>query len=119
MIDIQNLSYTYPNMSKPTLRGINLHIDDGEFVLLLGASGSGKSTLIQCLNGLVPKVTGGNLEGEIVINGKNVRNYKVQQLASEVGIIFQNPDTQLFSLTVGKDVAFGPENLGMPKEEIL
>ncbi|RZN36079.1 MAG: ATP-binding cassette domain-containing protein [Methanosarcinales archaeon] len=119
MIDIQNLSYTYPNMSKPTLSNINLHIDDGEFVLLLGASGSGKSTLIQCLNGLVPKVTGGNLEGDIVVNGKNVRNYKVQQLALDVGIIFQNPDTQLFSLTVGKDVAFGPENLGMPKKEIL
>lgn len=119
MIDIQNVSYTYPNMSEPTLRGINLHIDDGEFVLLLGASGSGKSTLIQCLNGLVPKIAGGNLEGEIVINGKNVRNYKVHQMASDVGIIFQNPDTQLFSLTVGKDIAFGPENLGMPKEEIL
>ncbi|KAB3548051.1 MAG: ATP-binding cassette domain-containing protein [ANME-2 cluster archaeon] len=119
MIDIQNLSYTYPNMSEPTLRGIDLHIDDGEFVLLLGASGSGKSTFIQCLNGLVPKVTGGNLEGEIVINGKDVRKYKVHQMASDVGIIFQNPDTQLFSLTVGKDVAFGPENLGMPKEEIL
>jgi len=119
MIDIRNLSYTYPNMSEPTLRGIDLHIDDGEFVLLLGASGSGKSTLIQCLNGLVPKVTGGNLEGEIVINGKDVRKYKVHQMASDVGIIFQNPDTQLFSLTVGKDVAFGPENVGMPKEEIL
>ncbi|RLG31535.1 ABC transporter ATP-binding protein [Methanosarcinales archaeon] len=119
MIDIQNVSYTYPNMSEPTLRGIDLHINDGEFVLLLGASGSGKSTLIQCLNGLVPKIAGGNLKGEIVINGKDVRNYKVHQMASDVGIIFQNPDTQLFSLTVGKDIAFGPENLGMPKEEIL
>ncbi len=119
MIDIQNLSYTYPNMSEPTLSGIDLHIDDGEFVLLLGASGSGKSTLIQCLNGLVPKVAGGNLDGVIIINGKDVRDYKVHQLASDVGIIFQNPDTQLFSLTVGKDVAFGPENLGMPKEEIV
>ena len=119
MIDIKNLTYTYQNMSEPTLRDIDLHIDDGEFVLLLGASGSGKSTLIQCLNGLVPKVTNGNLEGEIVINGKDVRNYKVHQMASDVGIIFQNPDTQLFSLTVVKDIAFGPENLGMPKEEIL
>ncbi len=119
MIDIQNLTYTYPNIAEPTLRDINLHIDDGEFVLLLGASGCGKSTLIQCLNGLVPKVANGNLEGEIVINGKNLRNYKVHQMASDVGIIFQNPETQLFSLTVGKDVAFGPENLGMPKEEIL
>jgi len=119
MIDIKNLTYTYQNMSEPTLRDIGLHIDDGEFVLLLGASGSGKSTLIQCLNGLVPKVTNGNLEGEIVINGKDVRDYKVHQMASDVGIIFQNPDTQLFSLTVVKDVAFGPENLGMPKEEIL
>lgn len=119
MIDIQHLTYTYPNIAEPTLRDINLHIDDGEFVLLLGASGCGKSTLIQCLNGLVPKVADGNLEGEIVINGKNLRNYKVHQMALDVGIIFQNPDTQLFSLTVGKDVAFGPENLGMPKEEIL
>jgi energy-coupling factor transport system ATP-binding protein len=119
MIDIKNLTYTYQNMSEPTLRDIDLHIDDGEFVLLLGASGSGKSTLIQCLNGLVPKVTNGNLEGEIVINGKDVRDYKVHQMASDVGIIFQNPDTQLFSLTVVKDIAFGPENLGMPKEEIL
>jgi len=119
MIDIQHLTYTYPNISEPTLHDINLHIDDGEFVLLLGASGCGKSTLIQCLNGLVPKVADGNLEGEIIINGKDLRDYKVHQMASDVGIIFQNPDTQLFSLTVGKDVAFGPENLGMPKEEIL
>ncbi len=119
MIEIRNLNYTYPNMTEPALRDINLHVDDGEFVLLLGASGSGKSTLIQCLNGLVPKVAGGNLEGEIIVNGKNLRDYKVHQMASDVGIIFQNPDTQLFSLTVEKDVAFGPENLGMPKEEIL
>jgi len=119
MIDIHNISYTYPNMPNPTLREIDLHIDDGEFVLLLGASGSGKSTLIQCLNGLVPKVAGGNLEGEIVIGGKDLRNYKVHQLALDVGIVFQNPDTQLFALTVEKDVAFGPENLGMPKDEIM
>ncbi|HIE31787.1 MAG TPA: ATP-binding cassette domain-containing protein [Methanosarcinales archaeon] len=119
MIEIRNLNYTYPNMSEPALCDINLHVDDGEFVLLLGASGCGKSTLIQCLNGLVPKVAGGNLEGEIIVNEKNLRDYKVHQMASDVGIIFQNPDTQLFSLTVEKDVAFGPENLGMPKNEIL
>ncbi|MCD6145102.1 MAG: ATP-binding cassette domain-containing protein [Methanosarcinales archaeon] len=119
MIDIRNLSYTYPNMSEPVLRGIDLHIDDREFVLILGPSGCGKSTLIQCLNGLVPKVTGGTLKGDVMVNGRDVRSHKVHQMAMDIGIIFQNPDTQLFALTVEKDIAFGPENLGMPKKEIL
>lgn len=119
MIDIRNLSYTYPNMSEPALRDINLHVNDGEFVLVLGPSGCGKSTLILCLNGLVPKVTGGNLKGDIMANGRDVLSCKVHQMALDVGIVFQNPDTQLFALTVEKDIVFGPENLGMPKEEIL
>jgi energy-coupling factor transport system ATP-binding protein len=70
------------------------------------------------LNGIIPKVAGGNLSGEIFINGKNVRDHKVYQLSTDVGLVFQNPDTQLFGLTVEEDVAFGPENLGIEREGI-
>ncbi len=118
MISIKNLTYYYPNSDIPALDNISLEIQEGEFILLLGPSGCGKSTLIQCLNGIVPKVTGGELQGDIFVNGKNVTEKKVYQLASDVGIVFQNPDTQLFGLTVEEDVAFGPENLGIEREEI-
>ncbi|MFQ6056137.1 MAG: ABC transporter ATP-binding protein, partial [Methanosarcinales archaeon] len=111
--------YYYPNTDKPALEDINLEIKDGEFVLLVGPSGCGKSTLIKCFNGLIPKVTGGVLKGNISINGKNVEDYKVHQLALEVGMVFQNPDTQLFAITVEEDIAFGPENIGLSKDEII
>jgi len=119
MIKIENLTYYYPNTDKPALKDINLEINDGEFVLLVGPSGCGKSTLIKCFNGLIPKVTGGVLKGNISINGKNVADYKVHQLALEVGMVFQNPDTQLFAITVEEDIAFGPENIGLSKDEII
>lgn len=118
MISIKNLTYYYPNSNIPAIDNINLEIEEGEFILLLGPSGCGKSTLIQCINGIVPKVTGGELQGNIFVNEKNVIENKVYQLASDVGIVFQNPDTQLFGLTVEEDVAFGPENLGIQREEI-
>ncbi|MFQ6063435.1 MAG: ATP-binding cassette domain-containing protein, partial [Methanosarcinales archaeon] len=119
MIKIENLTYYYPNTDKPALEDINLEIKDGEFVLIVGQSGCGKSTLIKCFNGLIPKVTGGVLKGNISINGKNVADYKVHQLALEVGMVFQNPDTQLFAITVEEDIAFGPENIGLSKDEII
>ena len=119
MISIQNLTYCYPNIEIPALDNIDLEIHEGEFILLLGPSGCGKSTLIQCLNGIIPKVSGGELEGTIWVNGKDVSKHKVHQMSTEVGIVFQNPDAQLFGLTVEEDVAFGPENLGVEREEIL
>ena len=118
MISIKNLTYYYPNSNIPAIDNINLEIEEGEFILLLGPSGCGKSTLIQCINGIVPKVTGGEIQGNIFVNGKNVIENKIYQLASDVGIVFQNPDTQLFGLTVEEDVAFGPENLGIERDEI-
>jgi len=118
MISIENLTYYYPDSEEASLDNINLTIEEGEFILLLGPSGCGKSTLVQCLNGIIPKVTGGDLTGEIFINKKNVRDHKVYQLSTDVGLVFQNPDTQLFGLTVEEDVAFGPENLGIEREGI-
>lgn len=118
MISIKNLTYYYPDSEEASLDNINLTIEEGEFILLLGPSGCGKSTLVQCLNGIIPKVAGGDLTGEIFINKKNVRDHKVYQLSTDVGLVFQNPDTQLFGLTVEEDVAFGPENLGIEREGI-
>jgi energy-coupling factor transport system ATP-binding protein len=118
MISIENLTYYYPDSEEASLDNINLTIEEGEFILLLGPSGCGKSTLVQCLNGIIPKVAGGDLTGEIFINKKNVRDHKVYQLSTDVGLVFQNPDTQLFGLTVEEDVAFGPENLGIEREGI-
>jgi len=118
MISIKNLTYYYPGFEDAVLDNINLTVEEGEFILLLGPSGCGKSTLVQCLNGIIPKVSSGDLSGEIFINKKNVRDYKVYQLSTDVGLVFQNPDTQLFGLTVEEDVAFGPENLGIEREGI-
>jgi energy-coupling factor transporter ATPase len=118
MIKIENLTYYYPNATTPALDNINLEIRDGEFILLVGPSGCGKSTLVQCLNGIIPKVTGGDLRGKIRIGEKDISSCKVHQLSRHVGMVFQNPNAQLFGLTVEEDVAFGPENLGMAREEI-
>ena len=115
MISIENLTYYYPDSEDAALDNINLAVEEGEFILLLGPSGCGKSTLVQCLNGIIPKVASGDLSGEIFINKKNVRDHKVYQLSTDVGLVFQNPDTQLFGLTVEEDVAFGPENLGIER----
>ncbi|MBA1341405.1 MAG: putative ABC transporter ATP-binding protein [ANME-2 cluster archaeon] len=118
MISIENLTYYYPDSEDAVLDNVNLTVEEGEFILLLGPSGCGKSTLVQCLNGIIPKVASGDLSGEIFINKKNVRDHKVYQLSTDVGLVFQNPDTQLFGLTVEEDVAFGPENLGIEREGI-
>jgi energy-coupling factor transport system ATP-binding protein len=117
MIKIENLTYNYPNATTPALDNINLEIREGEFILLVGPSGCGKSTLVQCLNGIIPNVAGGYLRGKIKIGQKDISNCKVYQLSRHVGMVFQNPNAQLFGLTVEDDIAFGPENLGIaPKE---
>lgn len=106
MIEITNLNYRYPD-GQPALEGINLIIHPGEKVALVGANGAGKSTLLLHLNGLLQ----GN--GQICVNGLEVNKKNLAQIRSLVGMVFQNPDDQLFSLTVGEDVAFGPTYQGL------
>ena len=118
-VHIEDLTYHYPHSDSPSIIDVNLDIKQGEFVLLAGPSGCGKTTLVRSLNRLIPCVTGGDLRGRILINGKDISGQKVHQLALHVSMVFQNPDTQLFALTIGEDVAFGPENLGLPRDEIL
>ncbi len=119
IIEVEGLRYTYPNVESPALKGVDLTIDEGEFILLTGPSGCGKTTFSRCLNGLIPHFYSGHLEGSIIVNGLDVREHPTSKLALNVGLIFQNPDNQIFALTVEKDVAFGLENLGIPKERMM
>jgi len=118
LIEIKNLSFTYANTEEPALKNINLIINEGEFVLLTGPSGCGKTTLCRCLNGLIPHFYNGEMEGDVIIDGLNTKEYPVYKLAQKVGLVFQDPENQLVSLNVEKELAFAPENLGLPKEEI-
>lgn len=114
----ENLSYCYPHFEKEAIHNINLRVERGDFVLLVGRSGCGKTTLARCLNGLIPHVYGGEVKGQVLVNGINVIDTPVYEMAKQVGMVFQNPDTQLCTLTVEEEVAFGPENLGVAREEI-
>lgn len=118
VIKTQNLAYTYPGATTPSIRDVSITIRKGDFVILTGPSGCGKTTLCRCFNGLIPHFYSGNLEGEIIVCGLNVADYKIHQLARHVGLVFQNPENQLFALSVEKDVAFGLENFAVPREEM-
>lgn len=118
IVKAHNLTYTYPNATKPSINNVSFEIQSGDFVILTGPSGCGKTSLCRCLNGLIPHFYHGKLEGEIVVNGKNVVNYPIHELATQVGLVFQNPENQLFALSVEKDVAFGLENLGISREKM-
>jgi len=118
IVEIHNLSYTYPSSDKPILNNINLTIERGSFVVLTGPSGCGKTTLCRCFNGLIPHFYGGKLEGDIIVSGLSVKEHPTSKLAEHVGFVFQSPENQLFALSVEKDIAFGLENLAMPREEM-
>jgi energy-coupling factor transporter ATPase len=118
IIKAERLTYTYPLGLKPSFEDISIEIEKGEFVLLTGPSGCGKTTLCRCFNGLIPHFYSGKLEGEIKVAGLKVPDHPIHELAKHVGMVFQNPENQLFALSVEKDVAFGLENLGVPREKI-
>ena len=118
IIEAERLTYTYPIGEKPAFKDVTLQINKGEFVIITGPSGCGKTTLCRCFNGLIPHFYGGKLEGEITVCGLRVKEHPTYEIAQHVGMVFQNPENQLFALSVEKDVAFGLENLGVPREEI-
>jgi len=118
VIETKNITYTYPGATKPSITDVSLRIEKGEFTLITGPSGCGKTTLCRCFNGLIPHFYQGELKGEITSIGLNVAEQPIYELAKHVGLVFQNPENQLFALSVEKDVAFGLENLGLPREEM-
>ena len=116
MLSIKNLSFRYPS-GNLILKDINLGLERG-FFSLVGTSGCGKSTLCLTLNGLIPQEISGKLTGKVLVNNMDTQKYPVKDLATEVGMVFQNPDTQLFSLCAEDEISFGPANLGLPWNEI-
>lgn len=117
-IEIHDLKVSYSGRSRPTLEGLSLRIEPGEFVLLTGPTGCGKSTLLKTINGLIPHVIEGTIEGRVVVDGTETRHAPMSALSQKVGLVFQNPEDQIFSTMVLDEVAFGPENLALPREEI-
>jgi energy-coupling factor transporter ATPase len=118
VIETKDVTYTYPGTTKPSIEKVSITINKGDFVILTGPSGCGKTTLCRCFNGLVPHFYNGKLEGTITVVGLNVVDHKIHELARHVGLVFQNPENQLFALSVEKDVAFGLENFAIPRDEM-
>jgi len=118
LIKIRELNFTYNGAEKPALNKVNLTIEDGQFVLLTGASGGGKSTLCRCFNGLVPHFYGGKISGRAEVQGLDILEHPPRELATKVGMVFQDPENQLVTADVEREIAFGLENLGYPKNLI-
>lgn len=118
IIEVKNLTYTYPGGTQPAIKNVSLTIEKGDFVILTGPSGCGKTTLCRCFNGLIPHFYAGKLEGELTFARLDVTEHPIYEMACHVGLVFQNPENQLFALSVEKDVAFGLENLGLPRDEM-
>ncbi|MCK8624560.1 ABC transporter ATP-binding protein [Apilactobacillus sp. M161] len=110
IIEFRNVTFQYNSQSEPTLKNINLNIKPGEKVLIVGPSGSGKSTLGNLINGIIPRNVKGSLQGDILIDGKNIQSMSLFDLSLKVGTLLQNSNDQFVGLTVAEDIAFGMEN---------
>ena len=117
-IDIEDFSFQYPEAPRKAVAGFELHVPREEIVLLAGPSGCGKSTLLRAVNGLIPHMYTGEYSGSLRIDGQVVKDTPMRVLAQKVGFLFQNPENQIFMFSVERDVAFGLENLGVPRPEI-
>ncbi len=117
-LQVNGLRFTYRRGKRPALDGVDLSLRKGECQYVMGRSEAGKSSLCFSLRGLIPECYPGEYEGKIVINGRGVRDKKVRELAGQIGIVFQDFESQLFCTTVELEVAFTPQNLGLPREEI-
>jgi cobalt transport protein ATP-binding subunit len=118
-VSVRDLTYTYRGQREPALKEVNLEVAEGEFVVVMGHSGAGKSTLCTSLNGLIPHFFRGRMEGEVRVKGRSTREGKVGEFAREVGLVFQDFEAQLFSTNVALEVAFGPENFEVEREEMV
>ena len=125
MIEFKHVSFSYDlnREQKDTqeidnLHDINFTVNDGECVLLCGKSGCGKSTLMRLVNGLIPHFYPGKLTGEVLLDGRDISDMPMYETASLVGSVFQNPRTQFFNVDTDSEIAFGVENLALPRKQI-
>lgn len=121
MIEIKNLTYTYPNQPKAALQSVSMSVERGETIGIVGPNRAGKSTLCYAIMGLVPHFFHGKIGGDLWVDGVNVPDASMADMAERVGLVFQNPSNQFSGakLTVEEEIAFGLENLGMSRAEML
>lgn len=119
-VEVENLTYQYPTEEKKILKDVSFKVKKGEFCSIVGANGSGKTTLCNAIRGFVPKFYKGTMEGKVLINGRDIADEEIGDLATEIGFVFQNPFTQISGVadTVYDELAYGLENLGVEPEEI-
>lgn len=117
-IEIKDLSFTYKNSDVEVLKDVNLSIEEGKFTVIMGRTGAGKTTLAMLPNGIIPQLVEGTVKGTIIAAGKDSSKYRVQTMAREIGLVLQDPETQIFGRTVDEDTAFGPRNYLVPRDEI-
>src|SRR4051812_21993193 len=119
LVEVDDLTFRYRRASEPALRSISLTIEPGEILLVAGPSGCGKSTLIRAINGLIPHAYPGELSGHVLVDGHATTDLRLREIARSIGTMLQDPAKQIVGATVEAELAFGPENLGLPRDEII
>lgn len=117
-LTVENLSFRYRGREDAAIKNLSFEVSRGEILLIAGASGCGKTTLIRCVNGLIPRSYRGDLEGRVLVNHEDVAGFSLAKLAQTVGTLLQDPEKQILGAHVKSEVAFGPENLGLPEVEV-
>jgi energy-coupling factor transporter ATP-binding protein EcfA2 len=123
IVIVEDLHYAYPPLTPggkpiPVLKGVDLRVRKGEFLALMGPTGAGKTTLCLTLNGILPHLRGGTFQGKVIVAGMDTKQHSPGEMSRKVGLVFQDPESQLFNMTVEDEVAFGLENLGLPAAEM-
>jgi energy-coupling factor transport system ATP-binding protein len=117
-LQLRDVSFAYPSMDEPVLRNINLVVRPGEFIGIVAPTGSGKSTLLGLLGGVIPHYVRGELSGEVLLDGVDTRELSLRKFATRVGMVLQDPDSQLFNLLVRDEIVWGLENRGVARKEM-
>ncbi len=118
IVRVEKYGFRYTESKKWAVRDFDMTVQEGEIVVLAGPSGCGKSTLLRSINGLIPHMYSGETQGRVLVEGQAVADTAMSSLAQKVGLLFQDPENQIFMFSVERDVAFGLENLGVPRDEM-
>lgn len=116
---VENLSFRYRDRDEPAIQDVSFEVEAGKVLLIAGASGCGKTTLLRCINGLIPRSYKGELSGRVLLHGQDTADLPLARISQIVGTVLQDPERQILGAHVFTEVAFGLENLGLPREEIL
>ncbi|MEJ2759621.1 MAG: ABC transporter ATP-binding protein, partial [Anaerolineales bacterium] len=115
---VENLTFSYRDREETAIREVSFSANEGEVLLVAGASGCGKTTLVRCINGLIPRSYKGKMTGQILVYGESTEDWPLSRISQQIGTVLQDPERQILGTKVLNEVAFGLENLGLPRSEI-